>query len=403
MMAIQDVMPGKRMRTVPTSEEDVGRADRNPKMMRTRERLYDDEMGDSDYDEPGRSERQSMMERVVLQPVGEEAPPDPIPRFPRRADVVPASPMAELLTTENTDDHDGNAEPMGRSRTEPTKIPEWLPEIRNRPAAVRPSMPAPINLMKGLDPYNTETAMMSVKPEISFPRLLDVSPRLRRELAVLLRSSQPRTRKKKTPAVQIDQVAGPIKVTDEAPDSDVECMYITVWCKGVEIPDVLVDEGAMIDLIAKDVVEPLGLEKHKVHDLGMRLADDSLVPLESYVWLDVNVEGVVARVRPYVIPVTVTYKILLSRRWLKRMKGVEHHATNTLIIQGIDGVQRSTKGLPAPPADLEIVELRNSKRPADNTVHVDDEESANNAVEALLLELDQWELDEEAGNVKHRQ
>ena len=257
--------------------------------------------------------------------------------------------------------------------------------------------------MKGLDPYNIETAMISVKPEISFPQLLDVSPRLRRELAVLLRSSQPRTRKKKTPEVQIDQVAGPIKVTDAAPDSHVKCMYITVWCKGVEIPDVLVDGGAMIDLIAKDVVERLGLEKHNVHDLGMRLADDSLVPLESYVWLDVNVEGVVARVRAYVRPVTVTYKILLSRRWLKQMKGVEHHATNTLIIQGIDGVQRSTKGRPAPPPDLEIVELRNSKCPADNTVHVDDEQSANNAVEALLLELDQWELNEEAGNGKHRQ
>jgi hypothetical protein len=70
------------------------------------------------------------------------------------------------------------------------------------------------------------------------------------------------------------------------------------------------------------VVERLGLEKHPAHDLGMRLADDSLVPLESYVWLDVNVEGVVARVQAYVMPVTVTNKILLSQRWLKRMKGL---------------------------------------------------------------------------------
>ena len=83
--------------------------------------------------------------------------------------------------------------------------------------------------------------------------------------------------------MQIDKVAGPVKVTDAAPDADLECMYITVWCKEVEIPDVLVDGGEMIDLIAKDVVERLDLEKHPVHDLGMRLADDSLVPLESYV------------------------------------------------------------------------------------------------------------------------
>ena len=45
----------------------------------------------------------------------------------------------------------------------------------------------------------------------------------------------------------------------------------------------LVDGGVMIDLIAKDVVDQLGLERHPVNDLGIRLADDSLVPLESYV------------------------------------------------------------------------------------------------------------------------
>ena len=202
--------------------------------------------------------------------------------------------------------------------------------------------------------------------------------------------------------MQIDKVAGPIKVTDAAPDMDVECMYITVWCKGVEIPDVLVDGGAMIDLIAKDVVEKLQLGKHPVHDLGMRLADDSLVPLESYVWLDVNVEGVVARVRAYVMPVTVTYKILLSRMWLKRMKGVEHHATNTLMIQGIDGVLRSTKGRPAPPVEHEIVVLKEALR-ANGTKHPDDDESADDAVDALLQELDDWEIGDGLGNGWRRQ
>lgn len=52
-------------------------------------------------------------------------------------------------------------------------------------------------------------------------------------------------------------MTGPVKVTNAAPDSEVECMYITVWCNGTEIPDVLVDGGAMINLIAKDVVDKL--------------------------------------------------------------------------------------------------------------------------------------------------
>ena len=112
--------------------------------------------------------------------------------------------------------------------------------------------------MKGMNSYNIEEAMVNINPEITFPQLLDVSPRLRGELAILLRSSQTRTRKKRTQMeIRIDNVTGPVKVTDAAPDSEVECMYITVWCNGTEIPDVLVDGRAMINLIAKDVVDKL--------------------------------------------------------------------------------------------------------------------------------------------------
>ena len=189
--------------------------------------------------------------------------------------------------------------------------------------------------------------------------------------------------------MQINRVAGPVKVTDAAPDADVECIYMTVWCEGVPIPDVLGDGRAILDLIAKDVVESLDLEKHPVHDLGMRLADDNLVPLESYVWLDGNVEGVVARVQSYVIPVTVTYTLILSRRYLKRMKGVVHHSPNMLIIPGMNGAVQSTKSRPAPPAELPIVELKEALQ-SNSTKHGDDKESADDAVNVLLHLLDDW-------------
>ena len=111
-----------------------------------------------------------------------------------------------------------------------------------------------------------------------------------------------------------------------------------------------------------------------------------------------------ARVRAYVMLVRVTYKILLSRRWLKRIKGVEHHATNTLIIQGIDGVLRKTKSRPASPAELEIVPIReNGSKSQYGTSIRNDDESADDAIEALLHELDEWELNDKQGNGLHRQ
>lgn len=70
----------------------------------------------------------------------------------------------------------------------------------------------------------------------------------------------------------------------------------------------------MLDLISQNVVNMLSLEKDTVHGLGKRLADDSLVHINHYVWVDVNIAGVVARVKVYSMPVSVTYQVLLSRR-----------------------------------------------------------------------------------------
>ena len=420
MAVIQDVMAGKRTRTQAEddTEEIPGEpANKTPRNRHTvaesvgdgHEFDQDEELLDRVFVRPRTARVREPEENTVTEGNRMRVPENRSEeRIPMARDLATendeASPtnLVDPLTPEATDMNEDRRDQSRKTNSE-KQVPEWIQEIRRRPAAVKVNRPPPINLMKGMNSYNIEEAMVNIKPEITFPQLLDVSPRLRRELAILLRSSQPRTRKKRTQMeIQIDNVT---KVTDAAPDSEVECMYITVWCNGVEIPDVLVNGGAMIDLIAKDVVDKLQLEKHPVHNLGMRLADDSLVPLESYVWLDVNVEGVVAKVRAYVMPVTVTYRILLSRRWLKRMKGVEHHATNTLIIQGIDGVKRSTKGRPAPPAELEIVGIRNTDLAGSlqrNIVTGDDDEYAEDAVDALLHELDDWECSEPSGNGLHR-
>ena len=218
MAMIQDVMAGKRARVQADSDSEPG-GDRGPKAARTRGTFLDADMKDAEYVDREHSEREPTLERVILRPRRAEERPVFSPE--RNTDIsppamrAPSSSPAESLTPEATDNRgEDRGQLRNRDRSESLQIPEWLQEVRNRPAAIRPSRPAPINLMKGLDPYNIEAAMVSVKPEIFFPQLLDVSPRLRRELAVLLRSSQPRTRKKKpAPAVQIDKVAGPVKVT----------------------------------------------------------------------------------------------------------------------------------------------------------------------------------------------
>ena len=251
----------------------------------------------------------------------------------------------------------------------------------------------PINWMQGQKQYSLQDALNDVTPKISFPQLLDVSPRLRRELAELLRSSVPRVRKKgkgKTTQASTDMVGvvkhTPLIMTEAHDDGEVNCLYIDAWIGDHLVSDVLVDGGAMLDLISQKVVKKLKLEKHLVKGLGMRLADDSLVRLDHYVWADVIVAGVVARIKAYVVPVFVTYKVLLSRRWLKRVHCIEYHETNILHIEGMDRIRREVKGKPASKEEVEIVRIE-----PDHSVQEVESDEAEEAIEILLHKLDHWE------------
>ena len=184
----------------------------------------------------------------------------------------------------------------------------------------------PMNWMKGECQYTIQDALTgpALNPVITLPQLLDCSPRLRRDLAELLRSSLPRSRKRNTADKEFEwatqsglmvKAFPPHTVLSEAPPDTgqkAECLYIEVWVGGQKVPDVLVDGGAMLELIFKELVERLNLVCYQVECLAIRLADDRLIPLRFYVWLHVVVAGVVARIKAFEVEVSHTYQLLLS-------------------------------------------------------------------------------------------
>ncbi|KAG0130027.1 hypothetical protein HOY82DRAFT_610023 [Tuber indicum] len=127
-------------------------------------------------------------------------------------------------------------------------------------------------------------------------------------------------------------------LTNEAEDN-IECLYVEAWMGHMQLPGVLVDAGAMLDLISSQLIDKLRLRRFPVSGLGMRLADDRLVVLKNYVWLDVVVAGVLARIKAYEVAVSETYQLLLSRRWLKRVRAVAYHDSRTLFIEGSDRIR----------------------------------------------------------------
>lgn len=264
---------------------------------------------------------------------------------------------------------------------------------KKAPREVKPV--PPINWMRGQKQYSLQDALIDVTPKISFPQLLDVSPRLRRELAELLRSSIPRARKQGKASVPVGNIAlaknTSVMLTEAHGDDEVNCLYIDAWIGKKLFGDVLVDGGAMLDLISQETAESLALEKHVVKKSGMRLADNRLLRLDYYVWADLIVAGVIARIKAYIVPVSVTYKILLSRRWLKRVHGVEYHESNILYIEGVDKIKRKVCGKPAAKQGIEVVRLPAEYREDEGV----ENEVAEDAIEVRLHELDHWDEDEE--------
>jgi len=358
---------------------------------------------DDDYEQHGRSQKQPRIQGPTTRSgatTGSSSRPPPPPQIlvdtspepesESEEDVPvilrPGRPSERIQVPTNQEPEDRQTQQTERPASQPTSA------TRKKTAAGGGTLVPPMNWMCGQKQYSLQDALDDVVPKISFPQLLDVSPRLRRELAELLRSSVPRTRKKGKEKETQEQAVGmakqsPLIMTEAHGDDEVNCLYIDAYVGNRLIRDVLVDGGAMLDLISQGVVQRLKLEKHEVKGLGMRLADDSLVRLEHYVWADVIVVGVVARIKAYVVPVSVTYKMLLSRRWLKRVKGIEHHETNVLYIEGIDKVRRRVKGKPASKEELEIVKMPHEK----GGVQEVESDEAEDAIEILLHELDHWD------------
>ena len=201
------------------------------------------------------------------------------------------------------------------------------------------------------------------------------------------------------------RVVGSPEVLSEAPPYDgqeTECLYIEVWVGSQKIPDILVDGGAMLDFISKELVKKLNLVCYPVDGLAIRLADDRLIPLvRFYVWMDIVVVGVLAWIKEYEVDVSHTYQLLLSHRWLQQVKAVEYHSSQTLFLEGSDFVGRRTSAIPMVRKLLqESLLVKGLEVSCESLLELDDEE-AEEVVEALLNKLDNWDQAEDYGKGSH--
>jgi hypothetical protein len=114
-------------------------------------------------------------------------------------------------------------------------------------------------------------------------------------------------------------------------------MFVSSWVGNVHFPRTLVDGGSLVELLAERVVQKLNLTVHKDEGREISLADNSTALLQRYVLLPVNVSGVLATLKCYLINVT-TYDLLLGVRWMRQVRFAVHYGTGIAGISGADGL-----------------------------------------------------------------
>lgn len=219
-----------------------------------------------------------------------------------------------------------------------------------------PKESVPINMAKGKNRFEVNN-FLDFPVTMTMWQLLDRSPQIRAQLARAMASSKPSKRGRKIAAVV--PMPRPPRIETlayEDLDSDVVCLYIEVWIGDYAISKTLVDSGSVVELINRNVVDQLKL---KVYDMPetwtLQLADDGYTTVSQYVWAPVNVKGVETIVKAYILGDGLVYDLLLSKRWMHRVRAIEDHGNSTLTIEGRDSIRREVSGIEALTKAVEVV------------------------------------------------
>ena len=168
--------------------------------------------------------------------------------------------------------------------------------------------------------------------------LMDMAPALRRQIgAGLLLERRERKAKGKAPA-QTDTMD--VNAMSTTPDWKVPCInfftsaVLRVDKKSFKVDKVMIDPGSVVNLASIGVLEMIGTPLYPVNDLTIRTATSALTRIRYYSDVDTVVAGVKARIRIYAMPreFTLFYGLLLSRRWLRKVRARGNYERDTYII-----------------------------------------------------------------------
>ena len=174
-------------------------------------------------------------------------------------------------------------------------------------------------LGKASEPYNLIDDVSSQGPRLTWPQLLHLSPKVRRQWSKMVSTRRGKVRP-----------VGLIKAHDQ---KDV-VPTIEAHIKGQRISNVYVDGGAQMCVMSEKVMHRLGLEVSGPSAFKAKLANNVKVKCAGVIHdLKVKVCGVEVAIDVYVMPAKGEgYPLILGRPWLIAMKARQDWETGMLVL-----------------------------------------------------------------------
>lgn len=198
--------------------------------------------------------------------------------------------------------------------------------------------------------------------EITVGEFLDKSDVTIKELAYSMQRSTPRyrVRRQKAPvpaqnkSVTMANSALPPPITANAYEDDglSRPLMVEAWTTDLRLPKTLLDGGSLVELFNRKSLRKMKIKPFIYTDgrLKISLANDTLTTLNEYVSLPVNIQGVVASIKAWLVDVDV-YDLLLGVAWMRRVHCNQLFGEGKITIMGDD---MRTREVPAQLSPLDI-------------------------------------------------
>lgn len=152
---------------------------------------------------------------------------------------------------------------------------------------------------------------------------------------------------------------------------------IIAWIHALKLYKVLLDGGSLVKLLSRKALSRM-VSMPRVYTNGylrVSLATDKLDVLTDYVVIPVNVKGIKAYIKAWVVDVEI-YDLLLGLSWMRRVYCNPHYGLGIVTISGDDGKLRRVQAQLAPmDTSLPVVEFDDRKKTADQACqHLLDEQ-----------------------------